>query len=569
MHGQTVVANMKRSHPQLEKLDVKRKKVLFSSPNDPPLSPESPTEELSLPCENEHDSDAGPQDLNLATPTPSISLSPSRDESMEVEEKAQLEKEQQPSRAELVSRKLMPDLSEEEQVKNIIRSQFDLEILLKHRELRLIEDEMAKIEVMMIQLKQHSVDPKRPLPNEPANFVEAYAHYLKHPGDASKKPEFARDNNSVAANRPQRLSALRSQTRSIRTCTTRRSDGALVKLVCSGCNRSNFGGVQGFINHCRISHNLEFSSHEQAANICGVVIDEEEYAAAASANASAAAMTRSARAHSFGGLPTTATPSAPAPILQASPTSHSNAPLNKPSNVSAPSASLYSTPSNFPPTAPPSHRASEVSTPIPPQNPVEQSRVHHLASFLKTKDISLDIEGLMVRATEKLTKSYLIEGEEDFEPSDGELGNGATPIQRVMAEAKRLRINVDEIRKSASAPSSVDTKENNKKTNHNKEKAGNDSVASHVSGSTPPLAPLADDDTAKPRSRNSRRMPSGPCPLVTRRRASQLEMEKRGSESDNCAKEALETKSPNALCKKKDNNVIGNISKYIQLSRFF
>jgi ADA HAT complex component 1 len=54
----------------------------------------------------------------------------------------------------------------------------------------------------------------------------------------------------------------------------RTQDGEMVKLYCSHCmpERSDFANVQGFLNHCRISHRLEFKSHEEAAIKCGRVV---------------------------------------------------------------------------------------------------------------------------------------------------------------------------------------------------------------------------------------------------------------------------------------------------------
>jgi len=45
-------------------------------------------------------------------------------------------------------------------------------------------------------------------------------------------------------------------------------------MECRDCQRSNFSSAQGFINHCRIAHQREYSSHDAAAFDCGVVIDE-------------------------------------------------------------------------------------------------------------------------------------------------------------------------------------------------------------------------------------------------------------------------------------------------------
>lgn len=48
----------------------------------------------------------------------------------------------------------------------------------------------------------------------------------------------------------------------------------LQRMECRDCHRSNFSSAQGFINHCRIAHQREYSSHDAAAYDCGVIIDE-------------------------------------------------------------------------------------------------------------------------------------------------------------------------------------------------------------------------------------------------------------------------------------------------------
>ncbi|KAJ6140863.1 hypothetical protein N7497_011756 [Penicillium chrysogenum] len=56
----------------------------------------------------------------------------------------------------------------------------------------------------------------------------------------------------------------------------RKSDGVLVKLVCLDCRRDNFSSTQGFINHCRIAHNRNFASHDAAAMACGQSVQVDD-----------------------------------------------------------------------------------------------------------------------------------------------------------------------------------------------------------------------------------------------------------------------------------------------------
>ncbi|BFZ59864.1 hypothetical protein YB2330_000885 [Saitoella coloradoensis] len=152
----------------------------------------------------------------------------------------------------------------------IIAEQFDLEILLKHRELQMIEDETAKVEVMIEQLKRATA----PAPDAPNPYAQHYTPYLLPETRLSPAP-YAEA--SVSA-RPQRASVIRGAraTAAQKVCYTRRDNGTFVRLVCVDCGRGDFVNVQGFINHCRISHSREFASHDDAARICGIDVDEND-----------------------------------------------------------------------------------------------------------------------------------------------------------------------------------------------------------------------------------------------------------------------------------------------------
>lgn len=47
-------------------------------------------------------------------------------------------------------------------------------------------------------------------------------------------------------------------------------------MACPACHRDDFANLQGFLNHCRISHILEFGPYEQVMLQCGTPVDESE-----------------------------------------------------------------------------------------------------------------------------------------------------------------------------------------------------------------------------------------------------------------------------------------------------
>ncbi|KAK9356236.1 hypothetical protein V1523DRAFT_437943 [Lipomyces doorenjongii] len=187
---------------------------------------------------------------------------------------------------------------------DVIRRQFDLEILLKHRELSCIEDEIAKVHIMMVQLRRcagKTVNDQ----DEPDDFAKHYAQYLlpdRRYSEGARPDQYkSPDGVSPTSTAPDSLDAtgMQPRSRSIPTsnrmhlpqysangtvggnpppegCIYRRPDGILVRLVCKDCSRITFGSAQGFINHCRISHGREFTSHDNAAQCCGEELKESD-----------------------------------------------------------------------------------------------------------------------------------------------------------------------------------------------------------------------------------------------------------------------------------------------------
>ncbi|KAI0754876.1 hypothetical protein C8Q80DRAFT_395020 [Daedaleopsis nitida] len=50
----------------------------------------------------------------------------------------------------------------------------------------------------------------------------------------------------------------------------------IAKLVCFVCQRSDFSSLQGLLNHCRLSHQLEVGTHDECVQRCAVLVPEEE-----------------------------------------------------------------------------------------------------------------------------------------------------------------------------------------------------------------------------------------------------------------------------------------------------
>lgn len=230
-----------------------------------------------------------------------------------------------------------PDL---EDAREAIQFQFGLEILLKHDELRLINQELAKCQVALEQLRRcHLIpypvscptpeqmlrissgtgpavqmQPGEPVPKWAPPFGVVDGPYARHyakwlipdpkfdgiqpepqgvpatgrkvSGAEGRTTRNSITENNAAKSRPargsagQKLQALSSgyaQPKDTQgPCTLKRSDGQIVKLICVDCQRWNFSSTQGFINHCRIAHKRDYKSHEEAAVHAGHPIEIDE-----------------------------------------------------------------------------------------------------------------------------------------------------------------------------------------------------------------------------------------------------------------------------------------------------
>ncbi|KAL9070857.1 MAG: hypothetical protein Q9161_004648 [Pseudevernia consocians] len=214
-----------------------------------------------------------------------------------------------------------------------IEAQFSLEILLKHRELRLIEQEFAKCQIALEQLRRCQIFPYPALsstlegmqaastgsgaaydnraqyapPWGVANgpytrhyerwlipdsaFDVSVADHTQTPtlggdlvleratrGSKAEKGSVAGKSRSQRGSNSARLKALphgypEPKEEKGPMIVKRSSDGKMVKLVCLDCRRSNFNSAQGFINHCRIAHSRQFLSHDAAIEASGEEVD--------------------------------------------------------------------------------------------------------------------------------------------------------------------------------------------------------------------------------------------------------------------------------------------------------
>lgn len=217
-----------------------------------------------------------------------------------------------------------------ETLREILLNQVDLEIRLKHKELKLTEEEIGKCESQMILLRKFFEIPNQiKINNEPNDFTMKYFNLLNEnlsvnytnlqkqqyqqnqqnqetnqsfasfseyisPGSEEVIDETAnnyhyepvhsyRTRSTTSSLRPSNAAMAAAGmsvngTNPIRTigCLYRRTDGVIVKLTCPDCQRSNFSSAQGFLNHSRIAHSKEYTSQDAAALKCGEILPDHE-----------------------------------------------------------------------------------------------------------------------------------------------------------------------------------------------------------------------------------------------------------------------------------------------------
>ncbi|CRG85208.1 hypothetical protein PISL3812_02323 [Talaromyces islandicus] len=231
-----------------------------------------------------------------------------------------------------------PKKMEIDALRQSVDAQLSLEVLLKHDELRLIDQEIAKCQVALEQLRRCAEIPypasavsglsqsvssgvghaipylgSGPPPTSPSPWGVVDGPYSRHYAkwllpdprfDGGETPApvsnygyidgratrgNAADHGHVAGKttRAQR-GAVSTRLQSLPSgypppkdkagpmIIKRKSDNQLVKLVCIDCRRYDFSSTQGFINHCRIAHSRTFASHEAAAEACGESVDVDE-----------------------------------------------------------------------------------------------------------------------------------------------------------------------------------------------------------------------------------------------------------------------------------------------------
>ncbi|KAK4496576.1 hypothetical protein PRZ48_012556 [Zasmidium cellare] len=385
----------------------------------------------------------------------------------------------------MFSQNALNPLSDLTPLQQVIENEFNMQILMKHNELRLIEQELAKCQVALEQLRRCELRPypgtsglsasisegtgpavapspgfTRPSHAAPHGVTDGpysrhYRQWLLHdPQFDSLSPQViaqAEQLNNLA-NRSTRNNGQHSRktgSKSLGTSTRasdplqaipnypaipakdksaplvlkRSTDNQLVKLICNDCKRGNFSSIQGFLNHCRIAHKVDYKSHDAAAIDCGQLLDEQELASLPP------------EAH-------TASAPKPAPAPRASTSAatvkHSNSSFVHPLNT--PSATPVTTPRPVAPKAPIRGLSTPATTPGNNASSFKPSpQVPRLSAYFAKHNFGGDLEQAAVAAKQKVD----LGAEEDLQSPDASEANSPVaffgPGARTLAPSQGAR----------------------------------------------------------------------------------------------------------------------------------
>ncbi len=144
-----------------------------------------------------------------------------------------------------------------QKVKNIINREFEKEIEMKTQELSILEERLHEAEELVTIMNiswGHRI----------FAVFWSITILVELPLGPAPRPFGLRSNHHMKAYRKTPLNAAGP--------LFAKTSTGFVRLACPTCQRPNFHNKLGFVNHCRIQHNIKFSSYEDASLHCGVPV---------------------------------------------------------------------------------------------------------------------------------------------------------------------------------------------------------------------------------------------------------------------------------------------------------
>ncbi|PWY81842.1 hypothetical protein BO70DRAFT_362277 [Aspergillus heteromorphus CBS 117.55] len=378
-------------------------------------------------------------------------------------------------------------------LRETLEAQLSLEVLLKHNELRLIDQEIAKCQVALEQLRRCAEIPypgssvaghsqsvsngtglavwapeNGPAPQSPAPWGVMDGPYSRHysrwllpdprfdGGELDPETPLAGIPMEGRATRGSLgdLGYLAGKTRPSRgsggmklqalpngypaakekvgpMCIRRKSDNVMVKLVCLDCRRDNFSSTQGFINHCRIAHTRNFASHEAAAVASGEPVEVDEAGAVVGGKPETSSAATAGFVHPLIRSAHVMEPSS----ASASEATGDSATPRKRSCPSRRASSGVETPRGSA-RRPPGKRATPATgTGTPSDSFLGSPATPHLSSLMQSRGVGLDLDRLVGEA-----KTAVDLG--DYSSDEGESDSGSVPPPTEMSHEQTTPLGV-------------------------------------------------------------------------------------------------------------------------------
>ncbi|KAI8611681.1 yeats family-domain-containing protein [Chytriomyces sp. MP71] len=153
----------------------------------------------------------------------------------------------------------------EQRVVHVLKTHFDVEILLRQKERAEIRNQLKLCEALRDQMLQIATTLDRP------SDAPRSTGLMKAPFSAHSKPPVSDNLKLEAVDRDGREASVSDGADVIRN-----SNGQRVRLVCPvmSCRKSDFASAHGFLSHVRNSHHVKFGSYKEAIERCGIPFDE-------------------------------------------------------------------------------------------------------------------------------------------------------------------------------------------------------------------------------------------------------------------------------------------------------
>ncbi|PYH92105.1 hypothetical protein BO71DRAFT_330703 [Aspergillus ellipticus CBS 707.79] len=362
-------------------------------------------------------------------------------------------------------------------LRETLEAQLSLEVLLKHDELRLIDQEIAKCQIALEQLRRCAEIPypgssvagysksvsngtgmavwapeNGPAPQSPAPWGVENGPYSRHYSRwLLPDPRFdggELDSGTPVAGIPMvegratrgslgDLGYLAGKTRPQRgsggmklqslptgysapkekagpMLIRRKSDNVLVKLICLDCRRDNFSSTQGFINHCRIAHNRNFASHDAAAMASGEPVEVDEAGAVVGGKSETSSAATAGFVHPLIRSAHVIEPSSKTPSSASEATGDSATPPHKRSCPSRRASSGVETPRGF--ARPSPGKRATPATGTPSDSFMGSPATPHLSSLMQSRGVGLDLDRLVGEAKTAVDLGEYSSDEDESDP---------------------------------------------------------------------------------------------------------------------------------------------------------